>query len=163
MQNFILYKIFYGDCLVYIGRTKQPLQTRIRGYLFKKPMHRTIFIDQISKIEYAKFLSEADMNVYEIYYINLYKPPLNCDDKAKDKLTVNLPEVEWKPFTTPLWDKWKDKIHSQDRQYELTQQEKSAYFELKRVMRRKKIRGEITEDEYFDFIEQNKEFENNKI
>ena len=52
-------------------------------------------ISNVSKIEYAEFLSEADMNLYEIYYINLLKPPLNCDDKAKDELTVSLPDVDW--------------------------------------------------------------------
>ena len=41
-QGYILYRIYYGDDLVYLGRTKQPLQSRIRGHLFKKPMHRLI-------------------------------------------------------------------------------------------------------------------------
>ena len=42
VQGFLIYRIWYGDCLVYVGRTKQPLQSRIRGHLFNKPMHRTI-------------------------------------------------------------------------------------------------------------------------
>lgn len=101
-QRFLLYRIWYGDILVYIGRTKQPLQSRIRGHLLKKPMHRSISINLVTKIEYAEFPSEADMNLYEIYYINLWKPPLNIDDKCKDDLTVHLPEVEWNVFSTPL-------------------------------------------------------------
>lgn len=40
VQGFLIYRIWYGDCLVYVGRTKQPLQSRIRGHLFNKPMHR---------------------------------------------------------------------------------------------------------------------------
>lgn len=155
VSNFILYKIWYGDCLVYLGRTKQPLQNRIRGHLFKKPMHRTIFIDQVTKIEYAEFQSEADMNVYEVYFINLYKPPLNCDDKAKDDLHIQLPEVEWKVFTTHLWDKWKSELQQSDDVYRLKQQEKSALLELRRVMRRKAATGEISENDYFNFLEQN--------
>lgn len=31
VQGFVLYRIYYGDTLVYIGRTKQPLQNRLRG------------------------------------------------------------------------------------------------------------------------------------
>lgn len=155
MSNFILYKIWYGDCLVYLGRTKQPLQNRIRGHLFKKPMHRTIFIGQVTKIEYAEFQSEADMNVYEVYFINLYKSPLNCDDKAKDDLHIQLPEVEWKIFTTHLWDKWKSDLQKSDDAYRLKQQEKSALLELRRVMRRKAATGEISENDYFNFLEQN--------
>ena len=68
-QGFLIYRIWYGNCLVYVGRTKQPLQSRIRGHLFSKPMHRTVNIEQVTKIEYAELGSEADMNLYEIYFI----------------------------------------------------------------------------------------------
>ena len=77
VQGFLIYRIWYGDCLVYVGRTKQPLQSRIRGHLFSKPMHRTVNIEQVTKIEYAELGSEADMNLYEIYYILQLHPPLN--------------------------------------------------------------------------------------
>ena len=69
IQGFVLYRIFYGEHIVYVGRTKQPLQNRIRGHLFGKPMHRKIDIEQVSRIEYAEFKTEADMNLYEIYFI----------------------------------------------------------------------------------------------
>lgn len=146
--GFILYRIYYGDVLVYLGRTKQPLQSRIHGHLFKKPMHREICIDQVTKIEYATFKTEADMYLYEIYFINLWHPPLNKDDKAHDDLTVQLPEVEWKLFKTPLWDKWKIKIHENDEK--LAEARKKQYELIikcnqLRVALRKK---EISEDVY---------------
>lgn len=50
-KNFVLYRIYYGENIVYIGRTKQPLQNRIRGHAFKKPMHRSISIDNVSHFE----------------------------------------------------------------------------------------------------------------
>lgn len=81
-------------------------------------MHRTLDINQISKIEYTEFESEADMNLYEIYYINLLKPALNCDDKVKDELTVKLPEVEWKEAYFKLWNKWKKEISEKDNEIE---------------------------------------------
>lgn len=90
VQGFLIYRIWYGNCLVYVGRTKQPLQSRIRGHLFSKPMHRTVNIEQVTKIEYAELGSEADMNLYEIYYILRLHPPLNVDDKARDDLSVTL-------------------------------------------------------------------------
>ena len=111
---FLIYRIWYGNCLVYVGRTKQPLQNRIRGHLFSKPMHRTVNIEQVTKIEYAELGSEADMNLYEIYYILRLHPPLNVDDKARDDLSVTLPELEWKEFTTPLWEGWRQEIAKQD-------------------------------------------------
>lgn len=102
-----LYKIYYGDNLVYLGRTIQPLNDRLRGHFFKKPMYRIIDIDAVTKIEYAEFKTRADMYLYEIYYINKLKPHFNCDDKAKDELTVVLPEIEFKEYECNLIDKWK--------------------------------------------------------
>lgn len=157
VKGFILYKIFYGNDIVYLGRTKQPLQNRIRGHLFKKPMHRSININLVTKIEYAEFKTEADMNLYEIYYINFYKPTLNIDDKVKDNLTITLPDVEWKPFNIPLniplWEKWKEEIKQNDEAEKMRREEKKARVEMKRLLRRKKINGEISEEDYWNYIE----------
>lgn len=153
IQGFILYRIYYGDTLIYLGRTKQPLQNRIRGHLFQKPMHRSISIDLVTKIEYAEFHTEADMNLYEIYFINLWKPPLNIDDKCRHELTVALPDVDWKLFKIPLWDKWKSEIKKQDSQYHMRKNEKAAQEELERFMRRQRHEGKITEEQYYDFVE----------
>ncbi|MBQ7818615.1 MAG: GIY-YIG nuclease family protein [Bacteroidales bacterium] len=156
--GYTLYRIYYEDNIVYLGRTMQPLQNRIRGHLFKKPMHRAIHIELVTKIEYATFQSQADMYLYEIYYINLWKPPLNREDRASDSLTVKLPEVEWKTFTTHLWDKWKDEIKKIDEKAENDKQLKIKAFEKDRIMRAKRRAGEISEDEYWDFY--NKEILN---
>lgn len=111
-QGFLLYRIYYGDIIVYLGRTKQPLQARIRGHVFQKPMHKLILIQNVSKIEYTELQTEADMNLYEIYYINLWKPPLNVDDKARDELSISLPELEWKEFVPANWDDWKRQLEN---------------------------------------------------
>lgn len=150
---FTLYRIFYGDQIVYLGRTKQPLQDRIRGHLFKRPMHREIHIEQVSKIEYATFQTEADMNVYEVYFINLWHPALNRDDKARDALTITLPPVEWVEWTTRLWDKWKKEIADTDAMNREIRQKKLDAFKKDQEMRRKRRSGEISEQEYWDFWE----------
>lgn len=113
-KGFILYRIWYENHLVYVGRTKQPLQSRIRGHMFNKPMHRAINIHNVTKIEYTELQTEADMNLYEIYFINLWKPPLNVDDKAKDDLTITLSELVWKQFVPKNWEDWKLQLKSQD-------------------------------------------------
>lgn len=110
IKGEILYRIWYGEKIVYLGRTRQNLQQRIRGHFFAKPRHRKIDIFAVSKIDYAEFTTQADMFLYEIYYINKFKPPLNVDDVAGDKLTVCLPEVEWKTYECVLIDKWKEQI-----------------------------------------------------
>lgn len=150
---YTLYRIYYDNDIVYLGRTKQPLHARIHGHLFQKPMHRSIGIDIISKIEYAEFDSEADMNVYEVYYINLYRPTLNRDDKAKDSLTIKLPDVDWKLFKTPLWDKWKKQIAAIDAADENARKRKAELILQKHEMRRRLHAHEISENEYYDFLE----------
>lgn len=154
-KNFILYKIYYGDNIVYVGRTTQRLQDRIRGHLFKLPMHRVLDIELITKIEYATFKTRADMYLYEVYYINLWKPCLNRDDLAKDYLTVSLPDVVWNIFQTPLWEKWKVKIKEIDEKDKALKQKKLDAFQQNSEMRKKLRNGEITENEYWDFWEKN--------
>lgn len=82
--------------------------------MFAKPMHRAIDIHNVTKIEYTMLSTEADMNLYEIYFINLYKPPLNVDDKAKDNLTIVLPDLEWTEFVPSKWEEWKSQLKSED-------------------------------------------------
>jgi len=153
VQGFVLYRIFYGEHLVYVGRTKQPLQNRIRGHLFAKPMHRTIAIEQVSKIEYAEFQTEADMNLYEIYFILKWHPPLNVDDKTRDYPTVELPSVEWKEFVTPLWGKWLQQIAENASEHERLLRRYREIPEEMRVVRSAKRTGEIDEDTCYDRLD----------
>jgi hypothetical protein len=111
-------------------------------------MARSLFIDQITKIEYAEFQSEADMNVYEVYFINLWKPPLNIDDKTRDSLSIQLPDIQWKEFETPLWNKWKREIHDRDIVYDMHKNERAAMVESRRLLYYKRRDGEISEEEF---------------
>jgi hypothetical protein len=111
-----LYRIYYNCGLMYLGRTCQPLNRRLHGHFHKKPMHRDIDPRNVSKIEYAELSTVADMYLYEVYYINMLHPPLNCDDKARDNLTVSLPELDWKEHWPHLMDKWKEDAERMDQQ-----------------------------------------------
>lgn len=154
IQGFILYKIYYSYGVVYLGRTKQPLQNRIRGHVFKKPMHRSIDINLITKIEYAEFKTEADMNIYEIYLINKLKPALNIDDKTPDEVTVVLPAVEFKIFDCHLWDKWMNQINDNDKEWQNYKERKKQVQEELRHIRREKYSNKVTEEEYYNRKEQ---------
>lgn len=150
VQGFILYRIFYGETLVYVGRTKRPLQDRIRGHLFAKPMHRKIAIEQVTKIEYVEFKTEADMNLYEIYFILKWHPPLNIDDKTRDYPTVELPDVQWTEFRPPLWEKWHRQIADTVAEHEkllIRYRELPEEFRLLRDARRM---GEIDDDTFYE-------------
>lgn len=150
VQGFILYRIFYGDTLVYVGRTKQPLQDRIRGHLFAKPMHRTIAISQVTKIEYASFETEADMNLYEIYFILKWHPPLNVDDKTRDYPTVELPDVEWMEFKTPLWKRWVETLDIKATERERMKRRLIDLPQEMAVLRSRYRMKEISEEEFED-------------
>ena len=157
-KKHTLYRIYYrddaeGDFIVYVGRTNMELKNRLRGHFFQKPMHRTICIEQVSRIEYATFKTEADMNLYEIYFILTLKPPLNVDDKTRDYPTVSLPEVEWKEWHDDIFNKWLKEIAEKSDQYEKDKRRYYAIREEMRVVRSLKRTGEITENECFDRIE----------
>ena len=149
-KKHTLYRIYYGEHIVYVGRTNQPLGTRIRGHLLAKPMHRKLNIDLITRIEYAEFESEADMNLYEIYYILTLHPPLNVDDKTRDYPTVRLPEVEFTKAEFPLWNKWKKEILESGNEYQRLRARRNEIVEEQRVLRSMRHTGAITEDEYYD-------------
>ena len=152
-EKHTLYRIWYGDTLVYVGRTNQPLQTRIRGHLMAKPMHRTIDINQVTKIEYHEFDTEADMNLYEIYMILTLHPPLNVDDKTRDYPTVTLPAIDWQIFSTPLWEKWKQKIQEENSAYDIRRRRWHEIPEEIAVWHSMYREGSISQEEMHEKVE----------
>ena len=61
--------------LIYIGKTRD-LIIRLKQHERENRLYRK----DIGKIEYELVNSECDASVREIYYINKYKPELNCRD-----------------------------------------------------------------------------------
>lgn len=147
-KKHVLYKIYYGDVLVYLGRTNQPLQNRLRGHFFKKPMHRVIDINQVTRIECAEFPTEADMYLYEVYYINLFKPRFNVDDRAQDDITVTLPEVEFVPYECPLFDNWKEEISRTNDEFQILYDEWKELPQKLSVLHMQYRNNEFSKDEY---------------
>lgn len=150
-----LYKIYYGngveDILVYLGRTNQKLKDRLRCHFFKKPIVRVLDLKQVSKIEYAEFKTEADMFLYEIYYINKYKPPLNVDDVAKDDLTVELPEVTFIEYKDPIIDKWRKDLFAKSLQEtEMENRLKVILEELSSLREQYHSDTNMSENDYYD-------------
>lgn len=112
-KGFIVYRIYYGDTIVYVGRTKQPLQSRIHNHFHKSAFTMLLDINYVSKIEYTMFDTAADMAVAEVYYINKYHSVLNKDDHMKDNLTIEIPfldEKQWIGFSPANWEKWKEEL-----------------------------------------------------
>lgn len=92
---FTLYKVFYEEGLVYIGRTIQPLSRRLKDHYCRKHRLKELSQERITRVEYATCESLSDLYVYEVFYINRLKPILNKDDKAHDSLNLELPPLQW--------------------------------------------------------------------
>jgi len=148
-----LYKIYYDCGLVYVGRTNQKLNDRLRGHFFKTPMMRNIDIEAVTFIESAELLTESNMVLYEVYYICRLKPPLNGVGMARDDLTVDLPPLNFKPYDCKLMDKWKAQITERDREHSRLSAEQRKIAETKRALRNQRRDGSITEVEYWERLE----------
>lgn len=108
-MNYIVYRIYYDNQIVYVGRTKQRLIDRMRMHFFGNPYMPKIDIFRTTKIDYALFNSESDQFVYEVYLINLYHPVLNKHDSGCGDLTIRLQEPKFYNWTNPIIEKWKEK------------------------------------------------------
>ena len=145
-----LYKIYYNQNCIYLGRTNQPITSRLRGHFFKKPMHKIIDIKWVTRIEICNLNTEADMYLYEIYYINALKPTLNRDDKANDELSVMLPELDWKEYKPPRMDVWLKIIVEQEEADKLQKEN-----ERERLQRKMEARKTLKGDTYLEWLEDN--------
>jgi excinuclease UvrABC nuclease subunit len=148
MKKHTLYRIYYDENLVYLGRTNQPISTRLRGHFFDKPMHKKIDINQVTKIEISELKTEADMFIYEIYYINKLKPTLNRDDKSRSEVTINLPELKFEEFYPPRMEVWKKEVENREKQAIKWHQEQEEWAERKRQARRS-----MSSDDYSNWLE----------
>jgi len=79
-----VYILFNADTIVYIGKSKACMNSRIRNHL------KTIVFTDITTYEIS---NEADMNIAEMYLIALHQPNHNTDGITKDKLTLVIPNL----------------------------------------------------------------------
>jgi hypothetical protein len=70
-------------------------------------MTKRLDIGKVSRITYATVPTNADMIVYEVYYIVRDHPLLNRDDRAEDDPTITLPELDFSVWDSPLFEKWR--------------------------------------------------------
>lgn len=125
MYYIYLLKDEFDNC-IYVGKTSN-LKPRISNHISIRSAtyYNDKYYDnedenkksnEIHKVEYAECCSEVDMCIYEIYYINKFKPKYNKEYKFKDSIcTIELPELIFKPYSVPVGkDAW---IRVSDRQF----------------------------------------------
>jgi len=153
MHNFTLYKIFYQKQCVYLGRTKQPISARLRGHFFKKHMHKMIDIELVSRIEICSCKTEADMFLYEIYYISKLQPPLNTDDKPRDKLTIELPELEFTEYKPKRMETWKKLLIEKELEHKIESQRILEEMQRDRDLKND-MRKTLNHEEYLKWLDE---------
>lgn len=83
--------------IIYVGYTGQRLDTRIAQHMEKGHLSKDCY-SEIARIEYIQYKTKADAQIYEVYYINKYKPKYNKLNKQTDIMSLELKEKEWKLY-----------------------------------------------------------------
>lgn len=80
-----VYRLYKDNEIIYIGKSVN-IKSRISQHIKDK---------EIDSYDYCEFANESDMNIYELYYIDKFKPRLNKDCKTKQTTTIKLDEVKF--------------------------------------------------------------------
>lgn len=160
-QTFLIYRIYNANGIFYVGRTSQPLKTRMRQHMaYANNGCEIPHIDpkDVKRIEFAICASEADMYLYEIYYINKFHPQMNIDTKASDFLTVQLPELKWHGYQFYRELKEWEMLYANYEMDEKINSQKMTHLErLIAEYDKKYTAGLITREEHLALIEQSKQ------
>ena len=82
---------------IYIGYTGQQMAQRMNQHFTKGHLPKSVY-EEVAKIEYIKHKTKSDAQVWEVYFINKYKPRYNTLNKKNDVLTIDLGEENWKVY-----------------------------------------------------------------
>ena len=104
----IVYRIFYGERCVYVGRTSRPLSRMLEVHFLSQKKGRAVRLDvtKVTRIEYFLCKTKADMWLYQMYWIHLLHPAFN-KSCADDEPTIALPNRVWMEYRPYLMDKWR--------------------------------------------------------
>lgn len=82
------------DNVIYVGRS-QNIDSRMSSH-----QDNDYWWNKVNNITVAKLKSKTDMAIYEIYYINKFKPKYNTKDKFEDYdyCTLKLKELKFEKY-----------------------------------------------------------------
>lgn len=85
--------------IVYIGKTKN-LKNRMSQHFSESGHLSQDKYNQVESIEYLELPTKIDMDIKELYYINVWKPEFNTVNKQVEEMTVQVNEEsdEWIVF-----------------------------------------------------------------
>lgn len=84
---------------LYVGKTTIPLRDRLNSHCTTSSSCPIECYRETKKIFYFNADNDVDLCLYEIYFINIFKPKYNKQDKyLSDNTTIVFPEVHWTEF-----------------------------------------------------------------
>lgn len=94
-QKYYVYKFCNKENqIIYVGKSND-LTRRMNEHFSDYGHLPKECYNNVAKIDFIVLNSEIDMNIYELYYINLYKPYFNIKDKSENNMELKLPEKIW--------------------------------------------------------------------
>ena len=91
-KGYIVYRYLnLNGEVIYVGKTDN-LKRRFNEHK-SEDMYKECY-----KVEYIELDNPADIEIYETYYINKYKPKYNSSKVYNCKPSFFIPEQEWKLY-----------------------------------------------------------------
>lgn len=96
MSEHHLYRFFNKEKeIIYIGRTSGGIKYRATQH-FTNGHLPPLCYENVARIEYCIFPTQAELKIAEIYLINIYKPVFNTQDKEYKSIEMKIElELEW--------------------------------------------------------------------
>ena len=92
MNKFYVYRFLNNnEDIIYVGKTSQKIEARINGH---RHLSKECY-DEIKSIEFIELNTRTDMSIYEIYYINKFKPKYNVQSLYDDAPNMKLEDKIW--------------------------------------------------------------------
>lgn len=155
-KKYYIYRYFNSKHdVIYVGLTERPLKERVREHRVEELQKETAFID------YATVKTKADMEIYEIFYINKYLPKFNIKSVDSERTTIQLPELDFKIYANICHDR--ENTYGDFREYSFPANEGRVIYHLNNPFSKTEndkniqinIMGKVyfSIDEYKNFLE----------
>ncbi|MGN1327075.1 MAG: GIY-YIG nuclease family protein [Clostridia bacterium] len=94
---YFLYRFLDKDNnIIYVGKTTKSMKKRMNGH---KHCPKQCYKER-KEIQYAELETEADLFIYEVYYINKYMPKYNKATKYQQSPQGQIVGLVWKDYKT---------------------------------------------------------------
>lgn len=103
---YYIYKYVENNKIIYIGKT-----VNLKQRIYQHSIEKKFMEHPNASIYFFECASEADMTIYEIYYIYKYKPELNVSYNQRPDSFIKeifLEEKEWKEYSYVQTEEYKD-------------------------------------------------------